>query len=131
MDDALVGGAAVEAPPQRLHARDVLLDAADGDGQQPRSLGAHLQDDQRGDPTPLFVRLSALGYGSAVDDLRSAVPLGAGQAQYPRRQRQAALQSRADPVRDQDQTPRGARRGTITAGGAPPWEWAAGDWELS
>src|SRR6201986_1237801 len=100
MDDALVGGAALEAPSQRLHARDVLFDAADGDGPQPRGLGAYLQDDQRGDPAPLFVRLSALGYGPAVDDLRSAVPQQIGEAQYPRRQRQAALQSRADPVRD-------------------------------
>src|SRR6202008_1866941 len=69
---------------------------------------------------PLFVRLSALGYGPAVDDLRSAVPQRDGETQYPGRQRQAALQSRADPVRDQDQTPRGARRCAIGTGGDRP-----------
>ena len=48
---------------------------ADGDGEQPRGARAHLQDDQRRDAAHVCVRLSALGYGSALDDLRSAVPL--------------------------------------------------------
>ena len=37
MDDAQLRRAAAQAPAERLHARDVLLEPADGDGRQPRS----------------------------------------------------------------------------------------------
>src|SRR6185312_6594174 len=114
MDDALVGSAAAEAPALGLHARDVLLDPADGDGPQPRGARAHLQDDQRRDAVDVRLGLSALGHGSALDHLRPAVPLGAGEAQHPRPQRQARLQPRAGDVRGEDQAPREPRRGGVT-----------------
>src|ERR1700760_4115843 len=113
MDDALVGSAALEAPAVGLYARDVLFDAADGDGAQPRGARAHVQDDQRRDATHVRVRLSALGYGPAVDDLRSAVPQRAGEAQYPRRQRQALLQPRAGDLRGEAAPSRVAWRGGV------------------
>ena len=50
---------------------------------------AHLQDDQRRDTAAVCLGLPTLGYGSAVDDLRSAVPQRAVEAQHSRRQRQA------------------------------------------
>ena len=43
-----------------------------------------------------------------IDDLRSAVPLGDGEAQHPRRQRQARFQSRAGSVGSEDQAARRA-----------------------
>src|SRR6185437_9049570 len=92
MDDALLRGAAPETAAFRLYARDVLLFAADGNGQQQGSLGVDLQDDQRRDAADVCVGLSALGYGPALDDLRSAVSLGNGEAQHPRRQRETRLQ---------------------------------------
>src|ERR1700749_892066 len=55
----------------------------------------HLPHDQRRDAAPLLVGLSALGFRSAVHDLRPALPLGEGQAQYPRRHRGAAVQATA------------------------------------
>src|SRR5262249_25601329 len=41
---------------------------------------------------PLLVGLSALGFRSARDDLRPAIPVGEGEAQHPRRHRSAAVQ---------------------------------------
>src|SRR5690348_14747094 len=120
MDDALIRGAALEAPAQRLYARDVLLDAAHGDDQQPRGAGADLQDDQCGDAADVCVRLSALGYGPALDDLRSAVPLRDRQAQHPRRQRQARLQPRAGDLGGEGKAPRRPRRGGVGRGRLVP-----------
>src|SRR5262249_44941866 len=78
----------------RLHARHVLRLAADGD-HRPRPAQGDVPRHQRGDTTPLFLRLSALGFRPAVDDLRPAVPERDRQAQHPRRQRAAAVQSQA------------------------------------
>ena len=72
--DAHVGCAAAQAQAERIHARHVLHVAADGDGRQQEGARSHLRDDQRRDAAALFVRLSALGHGSAQHDLRSAVP---------------------------------------------------------
>src|SRR5690348_14166586 len=108
MDDALIGSADAEAPAERLHARDVFLDPADGDGRQSRSTRADLQDDQCRDAAHVFLGLSALGYRSALDDLRPALLVRAGQAQHPWRQREARLQSRAGAVGSEDQAPRRA-----------------------
>ena len=66
----------------RLHARYVLLVAADGDSGL-RCDGDHVPHDQRGNAAALFFRLSALGLRLAVDNLGFAVPFGEGQAQYP------------------------------------------------
>src|SRR5690348_3860316 len=110
MDDAELRGAAPQKAAFRLYARDVLLLAANGDGRQSRSAGIDLQDDQRRNAALLLLRLSALGYGFACDDLRSAVPLGGGKAQYSRRQCAEALQARAELGRVEAATPRCARR---------------------
>ena len=80
--------------PSRLYARHVLLVAADGDPGLRRD-GVHLPHDECRDAAPVLLRLSALGLRPAVDDLRSAVPVGEGQAQYPRRHRGAAVQAAA------------------------------------
>jgi len=40
--------------PSDYIARDVLLNPTDGDGEQPRGVGAHLQDDQRRDAADVF-----------------------------------------------------------------------------
>ena len=48
-----------------------------------------------GKPAALRLGLSALGFRSAVDHLRPAVPVGEGQAQHPRRNRGAAVQAAA------------------------------------
>jgi hypothetical protein len=71
--------------------------------------------DQRRDAAHVRVRLPALGYGLAVDDLRSAVPERGGQAQHPRRQRQALLQPRSGDLAGEGATPRRTeRRGVIS-----------------
>ncbi len=88
----------IEAEAERLYARDVFLVAADGGGGQPRRARGDAEHDQRRDAASLFVGLSALGHGPAERHLRPAVPVGTGQAQYPRRQRAARLQSGADLV---------------------------------
>src|SRR5579864_4099804 len=102
MDDAELRGAALEAPALGLYARDVLLDAADGDGQQSGSARVDLQNDQCRDATHVFLRLSALGYGFAEHDLRSAVPVGAGKAQHFGWEREARLQPRSRHVGNED-----------------------------
>ena len=80
--------------PIRIHARDVLFVAADGDSGRPVDPGGDLQDDQGRDPAGVVVRLSALGLRPAVERLRPAVPQGDGQAQHPRRQCGEAVQAR-------------------------------------
>ncbi len=82
--DAAIGGAHAQAPPERLHARALLVhDAADGN-QQHESVAGNPGDDQRRDPAPVRFGLAALRLRPAVDDLRPAVPVRAGQAQHPR-----------------------------------------------
>ena len=70
--DALLGSAGAEAVAERLYARDVFLDATDGDHRHGRA-GADLPHDESGNPAALFVRLPALGFRSAVNHLRPAV----------------------------------------------------------
>ena len=60
-----------------------------------RGAGVHLPHDQCGDAAALRLRLSALGFRPALDDLGPAVPLGKGQAQHPRRQCRAPVQAAA------------------------------------
>src|SRR6185437_15146435 len=83
--DALLGSAGAEEEAERLYARHVLLDAADGNDRYGRAR-ADLPHAAGGDAALVFVRLSALGLRPAVDHLRPAVPQRAGQAQHPRRQ---------------------------------------------
>src|SRR5262245_42651108 len=92
--DAPVGGTAAQEEAVRLHARHVLLLAADGDSGPPGA-GVHLPHDQRGDAAALLLRLPALGLRPAEHDLRPAVPVGKGQAQHPRRHRGAPVQAAA------------------------------------
>ncbi len=91
---AAVGGAALEEEAVRLYARHVLFVAADGDPGLRRA-GMHLPHDECRDAASVLVRLSALGFRPAVDDLGPAVPVGEGQAQHPRRHRGAAVQAAA------------------------------------
>src|ERR1700722_17127371 len=98
MDDALLRSADAEAQAVGIYARDVLFDAADGNGAEPRGARADFQNDQRRDPALLFVGLSALGYRFALDDLRLAVSFRGCEAQHPWRQRQTRLRSRAGDV---------------------------------
>ena len=114
--DAHVRCAAAQAQAQRLHARDVLHLAADGDGGQQEGAGGHVRDDQRAVAASLLVRLSALGHGPAVDDLRPAVHRHAGQAQHPRRQRAEAVQAGAGAVASEAGAARGAE-GSCGGGG--------------
>src|ERR1700719_1699236 len=79
---------------ERIHSRHVLLLAAHGDP-GPQSAGADVPNDGCGKPSPLRVRLSALGLRLAVDDLRPAVPLREGQAQHSRRHRGTPVQAEA------------------------------------
>ncbi len=115
-----LGSAVAQAQAVGLHARDVLLDPADGDGEQSRGAGADLQDDQRGNPALLFLGLSALGHGLAEHDLRSALPLRDRQAQHPRRQRQAVVQARPGHIRGQAAPARRKRAGVISGPEAIP-----------
>ncbi len=92
--DASVGSAGAQEEAVGLHARHVLLVAADGDP-GPRSDRVHVPHDQRGDAAALFVRLPALGLRPALDDLGPAVPVGEGQAQHRRRHRGPPVQAAA------------------------------------
>ena len=65
---APVRGAAAEEEAVGLHARHVLLVAADGDPGHGRA-GVHVPHDQRGDAAHVLLRLSALGLRPAVDHL--------------------------------------------------------------
>ena len=91
---AAVGSAAAQEKAVGIHARDVLFVAADGNSGLRRDEG-DVPHDQRGDAAPLFIRLSALGFRFAVNHLGFAVPIRESQAQYPRRHRRAAVQTRA------------------------------------
>ena len=91
---AAVGSTASEEEAFGLHARHVLLVAADGDSGLRRD-GVHVPHDERGKPVAVFFRLSALGLRSARDDLGLAVPVGKGKAQHPGRHRRTAFQAAA------------------------------------
>src|SRR5258706_9667994 len=79
---------------QRIHARHVLFLPAYGDpGSQ--GVGTDVPHGGRGKPPALRLRLSALGLRPAVDDLRPAVRLREGQAQYPWRHRGTLVQAKA------------------------------------
>ena len=91
---AAVGMSAPEKEAVGLHARHVLLVAADGDLGL-RCDADHVPHDQRGDAAALLLRLSALGFRSAVDHLGPAVPVGKGQAQHFGRHRRTAVQAAA------------------------------------
>ena len=95
LHDAHLGLPAAQAQAERVHAGDVLLVAADGGAGRSLGPGGDLQDDQGRDPAGVVVGLPALGLRPAELHLRPAVPEGAGQAQHPRRQRRAAVQSRS------------------------------------
>ena len=107
---APVGGAAAEEEAVGLHARHVLLVAADGDPGHGRA-GVHVPHDQCGDAAPVLLRLSALGLRPAVDDHGSAVPVREGQAQHPRRHRGAAVQAAAA-QREAEREPEEVRQST-------------------
>jgi predicted TIM-barrel fold metal-dependent hydrolase len=91
---AAVGGSAAQEEAVRLHARHVLLDAADGNSGH-EGAGVHVPHDECGDPAHVLLGLSALGLRPAVDHRRPAVPVGEGQAQHPRRHRGAPVQAAA------------------------------------
>jgi hypothetical protein len=93
--DAHLGLRFAQAQAKRLHARNVFHLAADGNGRQPQGARTDFRDDQRRDAAALFVGLSTLGHGPAVDDLRSTVPQRTGQTQHSRRQRPEAIQARS------------------------------------
>ena len=61
LHDAHLGLPAAQAQAERIHARDVLLVAADGGAGRSLDPGGHLQDDQCGDPAGVVVGLPALG----------------------------------------------------------------------
>ena len=110
-----------EAPSLKRKPSDYMREmylhlAADGDDQQHDDAARDVQDDRRRDAASLFVGLSALGHGPAVDDLRSAVPQPAGEAEHPRRKRAQAVQARhADLGREEGaaESPRGSRSGGV------------------
>src|SRR5262249_22424222 len=85
---------ALEEETERLHARHVLRLAAAG-GRQYARARVHVRNDQRRNPATLRLGLSPLGLRSAQPNLGSAVPLGEGQAQHPRRQRGPLVQAAA------------------------------------
>ena len=90
--------------------------AADGNDQQHDDAGRDVQDDRRRDAASLFVRLSALGHGPAVDDLRSAVPQPAGEEEHPGRKRAQAVQARHADLGGEAgaaESPRGSRSGGV------------------
>ena len=94
-----IHAAAVRVPaPEKeavgIHARHVLLVAADGNSGL-RCDGDHVPHDQRGNPVALLIRLSALGFRPAGNDLGSAVPVGEGQAQHSGRHRRTPVQAAA------------------------------------
>ena len=99
-----------------LHARHVLLVAADGDSGHGRA-GVHVPHDQRGNAAPVLLGLSALGLRPAEHDLRPAVPDGKGQAQHPRRHRGAPVQAAAaqrEAEREPEEVRQSHRRGLTT-----------------
>ena len=91
---APVRGAALEEEAVRLHARHVLLLAADGDSGH-GGAQVHVPHDQCGDAADVLLGLSALGLRPALDHHGPAVPVGEGQAQHPRRHRGPPVQAAA------------------------------------
>ena len=89
---AAVRSAAAEEEAVGLHARHVLLVAANGESGHGRA-GDHVPHDQCGNPAHVLLRLSTLGLRPAEHDQRSAVPDREGQAQHPRRHRGASVQA--------------------------------------
>src|SRR5262249_35721535 len=87
-------GAGAEEKTERVHAGHVFFIAADGNGRH-GGARADLPNDQCRNTIALFVGLSALGLRFTVDNLRSAVPDRAGEAEYPWRQRDQGVQSKA------------------------------------
>ena len=77
------------------YMRDMYYSSQPMEIQDYGAMETHVPHDQRGDAVALLLRLSALGFRSAVDDLGPAVPVGEGQAQHPRRHRRAAVQAAA------------------------------------
>ena len=114
--DAKLGSADAQTHAERLHARDVLHLAADGGGRQSLDAARDVQDDQCREPTPLRLRLSALGHGPAERDPRPAVPQPAGQAQHPGRKRAQAVQARPVRVGGEAGAAEGPRRGGVRHG---------------
>ena len=112
--DAFVGNAVAQAQAFRLHARDVLHLAADGDDRQSHHAGRDVQDDRRRYPAGLRLRLSALGHGPAVDDLRPAVPQSAGEEEHLGRDRAQAVQARHHPVAGKEGPAQGPRPGVAS-----------------
>ncbi len=92
--DAHVGMPAAQAQAERVHRGDVLHQPA-ARAQQHEAHAGDLRSDQRRHPAPLCVGLAALGFRRAELDHQAAVPQGRGQAQHPRPQRRAAVQSRS------------------------------------
>src|SRR6185437_327784 len=100
VSDAAIGGAAAQAIAERIYAAQLLVHiAADGDHASARAR-SHAGDDQRRNPAAVLLRLAALRFRPAGDDLRPAVPVGAGQAQHPRPQCGADLSSRSDATKE-------------------------------
>jgi len=93
--NAHVGLPLAQAQAERVHARDVLFLAADGEAARPLDPRGDLQDDQRRDPADVVVGLPALGLRSAERDLRPAVPERDRPAQHPRRHRRQAFRARS------------------------------------
>ena len=90
---------------ERVHARHVLLDAADG-GAGHGGAAVHVPHDQRGNAADVLLRLPALGLRPADRDLRPAVHLGEGEAQHPGRHRGAPVRAPAaqrEAAREPDQ----------------------------
>src|SRR5579862_788077 len=69
LHDAHVGLSVTKAQAKRIHARDVLLVAADGSARGSFYPRSDVQDDQCRDATPVVFRLSALGLRPARCDL--------------------------------------------------------------
>src|SRR5262249_47755060 len=94
--DARLRGAAAQADAERIHEHQLLLyHAADGDDAS-EGAGEHAGDDQGRAPVFFLARLAAFRFRPAAGDLRPAVPLRPGQAQYSRPERGADLQPRSD-----------------------------------
>ena len=94
------------------YMRDMYYSSQPMEIQDYDAMADDLPHDQRGDAAPLFIRLSALGFRSAVDDLGPAVSVGEGQAQHPRRHRRAAVQA---PPRNEKQKENLKRFGNLVA----------------
>ncbi len=91
--DALVRGTDAAATAQRVYPRHVFHQSAAGD-QQSQAYAGDDGSDQGRYAVVVRVRLAALGFRSADDDHRPAVPVGAGEAQHPGPERRACVRLR-------------------------------------